>query len=119
MSKNQSRDRIRKNIVIEDRRTSVSLEEQVWDGLIDICRREEISIDELCTLVARRRIGSSMSSSLRVFLLAYFRIVAQTVERQLTAGPLTGLAHPPQVPFPRTIDQALEQFAQDQRRQSA
>lgn len=118
VSQHVANDRQRKNIVIEDRRTSVSLEDQVWDGLVDICRREEISIDELCTLVARRRIGSSMSSSLRVFLLTYFRLVARNAEARLGMGAAPGFAHPPQRPFPSMLDQALDQFGQDQKRQS-
>jgi predicted DNA-binding ribbon-helix-helix protein len=111
-------DRHRKNIVIGDRRTSVSLEEQVWGGLIDICRREELSIDDLCTRVNAVRIDSSMSSSLRVFLLTYYRLVAQTAEAKAEGNTAPGLAQPPQAVFGRAFDIALAQFAEDQRRQA-
>lgn len=109
-------DRQRKNIVIGSRRTSISLERRVWDGLVEVCRREERSIDELCTLVNDRRVVSSMSSSLRVFLLTYFRIVAENAERTLTRRPADGFAHPAQAAFPSAFEMALERFSADQRR---
>lgn len=108
-------DRIRKNITIGNRRTSVSLEEQVWEGLTDICRREGLTIDGLCTAVDARRKESSMSSSLRVFLLTYFRLVTETMEEQRDS-PRPGFAHPPQHPFPSYFEIALERFDVDQRR---
>lgn len=73
-------------MTIGSRRTSVSLEGHVWEGLLDICRREAIGIDALCTEVDRRRGRSSMSSSLRVFLLLYFRGVAGILERRPATG---------------------------------
>lgn len=118
MVKDFSSDRIRKNITIGERRTSASLEEQVWDGLVEICRREEVSIDELCTEVDDRRIGSSMSSSLRVFLLTYFRLAADTAEQliQTRRASGSGMAQPPQASFPGNLDRALERFGADQKR---
>ncbi|NQW12304.1 MAG: ribbon-helix-helix domain-containing protein [Alphaproteobacteria bacterium] len=80
MGREKSLNRLRKNVTLGRRRTSVSLEEQVWNGLIDICRRENIGIDELCAAVEQRRVGSSMSSALRVFLLTYFRSIAEALE---------------------------------------
>lgn len=66
-------------MTVGSRRTSVSLEDHVWDGLTDICRREGVGIDTLCTEVDRRRSRSSMSSALRVFLLLYFRALAEAL----------------------------------------
>jgi predicted DNA-binding ribbon-helix-helix protein len=109
-------DRQRKNIMIGPRRTSVSLEDRVWDGLVDICRREELSIDDLCTRVNDRRLASSLSSSLRVFQLTYFRIVVENAERLLSRRPSDGFAHPPQTAFPSPLEVALERFSNDQKR---
>lgn len=78
--------RKRRNVTIGGRRTSVSLEGHVWEGLLDVCRREAIGIDTLCTEVDRRRVRSSMSSSLRVFLLLYFRSMADGVDRRPADG---------------------------------
>ncbi|MEC8564338.1 MAG: ribbon-helix-helix domain-containing protein [Pseudomonadota bacterium] len=76
----RSLDRSRRNIFIGDRRTSVSLEILVWEALVDVCRREEISLDEICTEVENRRLSSSMSSSLRMFLLIYYRYLVEMAE---------------------------------------
>ncbi|MGB1006716.1 MAG: ribbon-helix-helix domain-containing protein, partial [Thalassobaculaceae bacterium] len=76
----RSLDRSRRNIFIGDRRTSVSLEILVWEALVDVCRREEISLDEICTEVENRRLSSSMSSSLRMFLLIYYRYLLEVAE---------------------------------------
>lgn len=98
--------------MLGDRRTSVSLEDQVWDGLTDVCRREEISIDELCTKVERLRVGSSMSSALRVFLMTYFRMLMENLEAPtLTKTP--GLSDR-QTPFPSALEAALDRFQAEQ-----
>ena len=69
--------RLRRNVTLGGRRTSVCLEDHVWEGLGDICRREAIGIDALCTEISLRRVRSSMSSALRVFLLLYFRTLSE------------------------------------------
>ncbi len=78
--------RLRRNVTIGDRRTSVSLEDHVWAGLLEVCRREAVGIDRLCSMVDSHRARSSMSSSLRVFLLLYFRGMAETLERAQASG---------------------------------
>ena len=67
-------------MTVGSRRTSVSLEDHVWEGLAEVCRREGVGIDALCTEVDRRRTRSTMSSALRVFLLLYFRGLAESVD---------------------------------------
>lgn len=74
--------RLRRNVTIGTRRTSVSLEDHVWDGLTDVCRREGLGIDALCTAVDRHRSRSTMSSALRVFLLLYYRRLAVGLEER-------------------------------------
>ena len=118
MAQELGSDRQRKTIMIGSRRTSISLEDRVWDGLVDICRREELSIDDLCTRVNDQKLTSSLSSSLRVFQLTYFRIVIDNAERLLSRRPVDGFAHPSQVVFPSTLEIALERFSADQRRYS-
>jgi predicted DNA-binding ribbon-helix-helix protein len=65
-----------RNIVIAGRRTSVRLEADTWQALCDIARRHATSVNEICTLVARRRAGSSLTAALRACTLRYFRIAA-------------------------------------------
>jgi len=111
-------DRIRKNVTIGNRRTSVSLEAQVWNGLSDICNREEIGMDALCTRVAECRKESSMSSALRVFLLTYFRLVVENIEHSLSAAPQGGMGEDAQPPIPGFLDTALQRFALEQEQYS-
>ena len=108
-------DRIRKNVSIDHRRTSISLEAQVWDSLSEICDKESVGIDGLCTMVAERRQESSMSSALRVFGMTYFRLVAETLEDASNATPATGLGESRQEPITSYLDIALERFAVEQK----
>lgn len=64
---------MRKNISIDDRPTAIVLEPPVWDGLLDICRLEGLSLDALFKITVRRRESASMSSMLRKTLLEYYR----------------------------------------------
>lgn len=113
MTKELSRNRQRRNVTLGSRRTSVSLEEQVWDGLTEICRREEVGLDELCTSVEVRRVDSSMSSALRVFLLTYFRHAAEILEAEPNGQP--GLGQGPQAAFPSLLDVTMDRFHAEQK----
>jgi predicted DNA-binding ribbon-helix-helix protein len=107
----RSLDRSRRNVFIGDRRTSVSLEILVWESLVDVCRREEISLDEICTEVEDRRVSSSMSSSLRMFLLIYYRFLVEVAEGLAPRG-RGGSA-------PNALKEALKRLAAEQRRHAA
>jgi predicted DNA-binding ribbon-helix-helix protein len=64
---------ISRNVTVSGRRTSIRLEPEMWDGLVEICRRESVTPHQLTTLVDRCRHRSSLTAKLRVFILAYFR----------------------------------------------
>jgi len=113
VTKELSRNRQRRNVTLGSRRTSVSLEEQVWEGLTEICRREEVGLDELCTAVEVRRVDSSMSSALRVFLLTYFRHAAEQLES--TNGTQPGFSQGPQAAFPGLLDATMDRFHAEQK----
>ncbi len=67
---------VSKNVNIGRRRTSLRLEQEFWEALMDICARESLTIHQLCTLVDQRRHGSSRTSAIRAFVITYFRAVA-------------------------------------------
>ncbi len=68
---------INRNVVIDTHRTSIRLEAEMWSDLRDICRRENKSIHEICTMVnARKDPSRSLTSAIRVFLIAYYRSAA-------------------------------------------
>jgi predicted DNA-binding ribbon-helix-helix protein len=77
---------VRKNISIHDRRTTIVLEQPVWDGLLEICRRESLSLDALCEEVIARRGETSMSSMLRITLLEYYRELASVFSSREAKG---------------------------------
>jgi len=67
---------VNRNVFIGSRRTSVRLEPAMWDALAEICRREDLSLHEVCALIDERRQASSLTAAIRVFILAYFRAAA-------------------------------------------
>ncbi len=48
----------------------------MWDSLAEICRREDMSLHEICSLIDARRQASSLTAAIRVFTLTYFRAAA-------------------------------------------
>ena len=67
---------INKNVKIEGRRTSLGLEQVSWDALGDICEREELTVNELISLVDRRRHNVSRTSAVRAFIVTYLHELA-------------------------------------------
>jgi len=65
-----------RNILIDTHRTSMRLEPEMWEALADIARREGISVNALCKRVSNGRKQSSLTSAMRVFVLAYYRCAA-------------------------------------------
>jgi predicted DNA-binding ribbon-helix-helix protein len=67
---------ISRNISLEDRRTSIRLEPEMWDALHEICAREGRSMHEICTVIDRQRNQSGLTAGVRVYILTYFREAA-------------------------------------------
>ncbi len=76
---------VNRNIVVDGRRTSVRLEPQMWDALVEIARREGRTVHDVCTVASRLRRHSTLTAGLRVFILRYFREAA-TAEGHTNAG---------------------------------
>jgi predicted DNA-binding ribbon-helix-helix protein len=58
----------------------------MWDSMIEICHREFCTPDDVCSYVAERKPPhDSLSSSLRVFILDYFRN-SSTEDGHINAG---------------------------------
>jgi predicted DNA-binding ribbon-helix-helix protein len=69
-------ERLRRNVTVSGRRTSVSLEVAMWEALRELCDRERLTAAELFTLVDQKREEASLASALRIFALTYFRLLA-------------------------------------------
>ncbi|NYZ16921.1 ribbon-helix-helix domain-containing protein [Azospirillum sp. RWY-5-1] len=63
-----------RNVVVTGRRTTVRMEAAFWDGLAEIGRREGLELNQLCSLVDRRRGGVKLTPALRMFVVGYFRV---------------------------------------------
>ena len=68
-----------RNVTVDGRRTSLRLENDVWEALEEICEREDMSVHEVCTLIDQRRKGSSRTAAVRAFILRYFREAASDI----------------------------------------
>ena len=91
----------RRNIRIDNRRTSIKLEPEMWYALIEICVRTKKNINQICTEVHKASLGvagvdcgrraggdagdgvsaqggyANFTSELRVFILDYYRAIAR------------------------------------------
>lgn len=63
-----------RNVTVSGRRTSLSLEPVFWSGLNDICAREGMTLNEVCSTIDKRRGTATLTGSVRVFVVAYFRL---------------------------------------------
>ena len=67
---------VSRNVTVDGHRTSLRLEQDVWDALEEVCKREGLNLHEVCTHVERRRSESSRTAAVRAFVLGYFREAA-------------------------------------------
>jgi len=68
---------ISRNVTINGRRTSLRLEQEMWEGLNEIARREAVTLNDIVARLDRRRAPeASLTSDVRVFVLGYFRSAA-------------------------------------------
>ena len=73
------------NVFIRGRRTSVRLEPVMWEALRDIAATEEITIHTLITRIAEQRLASATTSSIRAYVVEYYR---DKLRRSLENRPL-------------------------------
>jgi predicted DNA-binding ribbon-helix-helix protein len=65
-----------RNVVVSDRRTSIRMEQVMWDCMSDICRQENHSLNDLITEIDGGRSDPNLTGAIRVYIIAYFRNVA-------------------------------------------
>jgi predicted DNA-binding ribbon-helix-helix protein len=67
---------INRNVVAERGRTSMRLEPELWDALLEICAREGQDMSALVRKVEQSGHVGGRTSAVRVFVLSYFREAA-------------------------------------------
>ena len=64
--------RISRNVVVQGRRTSMRIEETLWDALEDMAAREGVSINELCGRIDYYKGEMSLTGAVRAALVSYY-----------------------------------------------
>jgi predicted DNA-binding ribbon-helix-helix protein len=65
---------VKRSIVLNGHKTSVSLEDEFWRGLRDIAEREKTNLSALAGKIDAERHHSNLSSAIRVYVFNYFRV---------------------------------------------
>ena len=76
---------VKRSIVLDGHKTSVSLEDAFWKGLKDIAARRVMTLSDLVGSIDARRQQNNLSSALRLFVLDYYR--SQAAEAKGHDGP--------------------------------
>ena len=62
------------------------LEPELWEALVEICRRENIAISDLVRKVDGGREVGGRASAIRVYVFEYFRSAATEEDHRLAGG---------------------------------
>lgn len=66
-----------RNINVLGHRTSIRLEQEMWDSLKSIADREGCKVHDICSLVhMRKRKDTSLTAAIRVFVMLYYKAAA-------------------------------------------
>ena len=68
---------IKRSINLAGHDTSVTLEAEFWNALQDIAKSKNVSIPTLIVQIDQDRMGGNLSSSVRLFVLEYFKALSQ------------------------------------------
>lgn len=67
---------VSRNVTIGGHRTSMRLEPEMWRALFEIAKAERQDVNEICTRINEVRQQSSLTSAVRVVIVAYYRALA-------------------------------------------
>lgn len=67
---------VNRNVVAERGRTSMRLEPELWEALLEICDREGQDMSSLVRKVEQIGHAGGRTSAVRVFVMSYFRDAA-------------------------------------------
>jgi len=75
---------VKRSIVINGQRTSISLEEAFWNTLKDIAHERRVTLSQLVASIDDNR-QSNLSSSIRLFVLEFYKErVAELEQREIS-----------------------------------
>lgn len=64
---------IKRSIVLNGHKTSVSLENEFWEGLRQIADTQKFKVSALVQRIDRERTNRNLSSAIRIFVFNHFR----------------------------------------------
>jgi predicted DNA-binding ribbon-helix-helix protein len=64
---------IKRSVVLDGHKTSISLEGEFWKGLKEIAAARNTSLSDLVVTIDRERLQGNLSSTIRLFVLESFR----------------------------------------------
>ena len=64
---------IKRSIVLNGHKTSVSLENEFWDGLRQIAEGQKTKVSALVQRIDRERTNRNLSSAIRIYVFNHFR----------------------------------------------
>jgi predicted DNA-binding ribbon-helix-helix protein len=73
---------IKRSIVVNGHKTSVSLEDEFWSALKVIAGKRLMNLSDLVTAIDGQRQHSNLSSAIRLFVLDFYRSRASDIEAQ-------------------------------------
>ncbi|GAA6210884.1 MAG: ribbon-helix-helix domain-containing protein [Rhodomicrobiaceae bacterium] len=63
----------KRSLTLKGHRTSISLEDAFWSALNDIANKQTKSISELVEIIDENRGEAGLSSTIRIYILQYYR----------------------------------------------
>jgi predicted DNA-binding ribbon-helix-helix protein len=73
---------IKRSIILDGHKTSVSLENEFWEGLREIAERNRTNISALVRQIDHERKNGNLSSAIRVYVFNQFRARAMAASGQ-------------------------------------
>jgi predicted DNA-binding ribbon-helix-helix protein len=91
---------VKRSIILNGHKTSVSLENEFWDGVRSIADGQQIKLSTLVQQIDRERTNRNLSSAIRIFVFNHFRAPAAG-ERSPAPNPSTPTLWPSESTFIR------------------
>jgi len=67
---------LKRSVVINGHKTSISLEDAFWSALKEIAANQKVTLPVLVTRIEDEREHANLSSAIRLFVLEYYRLLA-------------------------------------------
>lgn len=72
---------VKRSVVLDGHKTSVSLEDEFWEGLREIAGGQKANLSSLVRRIDSGRENGNLSSAIRVFVFSHFRDSDAGLER--------------------------------------